>query len=333
MATVTVGRLNRTARTGIINLIPKKAKNQLLIRNWRPITLLCVDMKIWSKAIANRLEETTHLIGLQQQGFIKGRGIFNNIQTTVEILAYPKKQNRPGILVSIDFEKCFDRVEFASIQSMFKYFRFGDNFTRMMLLLFTDLELCTYNNGYFSEYLKKGRGTNQGDPASPLIYCYCGEIMTHMINNNRGIEGIELNGIKQILSQFADDTAAFIKYEKLVLDTFIDTLQHIEKQMGLKVSYEKTTLYRIGSLRESLAELITQKNFQWSSGPIDILGVKINCDGTNHNENFAEIMQKVSVCKTWINRTLTLHGKVLVLNTLIGSLFVYKLSLNNVVLD
>ena len=66
------GYLNLTARRGIINLIPKK-KDLLLVKNWRGITLLAYDYKIYAKAIANRLGVLTpDLVGMQQSGFIRG---------------------------------------------------------------------------------------------------------------------------------------------------------------------------------------------------------------------------------------------------------------------
>ena len=47
------GYLNFTGRRGIIKLIPKKGKDDLLVQNWRPITLLNYNYKIWVKALAN----------------------------------------------------------------------------------------------------------------------------------------------------------------------------------------------------------------------------------------------------------------------------------------
>ena len=327
MEALEVGKFGASTKRGIINLIPKKLKNELYVRNWRPIVLLNVDWKIWSKAIANRLETTTELIGQQQQGFIKNRSLFNNIMTTWEVVSYLRKRNMPGIVCLIDFEKCFDRISFESIMGTFKYFGFGGHFIRMLSLLFSDVELCTISNGYTSKFLKKGRGTNQGDPSSPLIYSYCGEIMAHLILSNKDIRGIDLDGIKQVLSQFADDTAAFLTYELLTVEAFSKVLTHVEEQMGLKVSYDKTTMYRVGSLFGSEAMLYTQQNFRWSSGPMSLLGVKINCDGSMCQANFDEVFKKVrNTCNVWINRKATLFGKILILNTLIGSMFVYKLS-------
>ena len=42
-------------RQGIITCIPKEGKSKYSLKNWRPITLLNVDLKICSAAISNRL--------------------------------------------------------------------------------------------------------------------------------------------------------------------------------------------------------------------------------------------------------------------------------------
>jgi len=46
----------------IIKLIEKKGKDKMYIKNWRPISLLNVDDKMASKAIAKRLETVLPLI-------------------------------------------------------------------------------------------------------------------------------------------------------------------------------------------------------------------------------------------------------------------------------
>ena len=51
------GELSISQRQGIIRLIPKKDKNLSYLRNWRPISLLNVDYKIATKALASRLKK------------------------------------------------------------------------------------------------------------------------------------------------------------------------------------------------------------------------------------------------------------------------------------
>lgn len=51
------GKLSDQQRTGIITLIPKKGLDRCHLSNWRPITLLNSDLKIMSKALANRIQK------------------------------------------------------------------------------------------------------------------------------------------------------------------------------------------------------------------------------------------------------------------------------------
>jgi len=54
--------LSISQRRGVITLIPKEDANLEDLSNWRPITLLKVDYKIASKAIATRIEKVLPLI-------------------------------------------------------------------------------------------------------------------------------------------------------------------------------------------------------------------------------------------------------------------------------
>ena len=70
------GELRISQRRGVITLAPKEDGSPLDLSNWRPITLLNVDVKIAAKAIAKRLEHVLpNLIHPDQTGFVKGRYI------------------------------------------------------------------------------------------------------------------------------------------------------------------------------------------------------------------------------------------------------------------
>ena len=50
------GELSNSQKQGVISIIPKKDKNTRLLKNWRPISLLQVDLKIATKSIATRIK-------------------------------------------------------------------------------------------------------------------------------------------------------------------------------------------------------------------------------------------------------------------------------------
>ena len=70
-------KLNDSARKGLISLLEKTGKDQLFIDNWRPLTLLCSDYKIYAKILADQLAVVTeYLIHPDQYGFLRNRFIF-----------------------------------------------------------------------------------------------------------------------------------------------------------------------------------------------------------------------------------------------------------------
>ena len=78
------GSLSPSQKRGTITLIPKGDENLSDLKNWRPISLLNIDYKILSKALAKRMEEhLPKLIHSDQTGFVDGRYIGQNIRLLV----------------------------------------------------------------------------------------------------------------------------------------------------------------------------------------------------------------------------------------------------------
>ena len=320
------GELNKSARQGIISLLPKGNKNPNYLKNWRPLTLLNLDYKILAKILANRLKVVLpNIIGDQQTGFIENRQISENIVKTMDIIAYASVHRKKQLIVTIDFEKCFDKIAYCAIFGSMEYFGMCTSFQKWVKLFFTKFTAATQNNGYTSSWFEKGRSINQGCPISPYVFLLSGEILTHKLYLNENIKGITMGELRLLVSQFADDTVLFVNYDLGELQAVLDTLDKVESHTGLKISYDKTTIYRVGSLKDSDAQLYTSKNLVWSSGDVDLLGVTIE-NGPPTSGGYESTIRKMKeVCNTWVLRQLTLMGKVLVVNALMGSLFVYKM--------
>lgn len=75
------GTLSFSQRRGIITLIPKPSKDTTSLENLRIISLLTVDYKILTKAIAKRLEKVLpKIINPDQTRYVKNRYIGENIR-------------------------------------------------------------------------------------------------------------------------------------------------------------------------------------------------------------------------------------------------------------
>ena len=124
------GELSETSQIGVISLNHKgKSLERDILSNWRPITLTNTDYKIIAKVMATKLKGVLDkLVGVQQQGFLKGRNINNLIRDIDDILEYEKSKNLNDILFAIDFKQAFDRINSNYIMNVLKTFNFGAHF-------------------------------------------------------------------------------------------------------------------------------------------------------------------------------------------------------------
>ena len=91
------GKLSTSQRQAIIKLIEKKDKDKLKIKNWRPISLLNVDLKIVSKALAKRIKDVLpSIIGSEQTAYVKNRFIGEGGRLISDILEVPQPQRLYG---------------------------------------------------------------------------------------------------------------------------------------------------------------------------------------------------------------------------------------------
>ena len=62
------------------------------------------------------------LVAPYQTGFMEGRNMLTNIIKLMEILQDSQRQQIAAIVMSIDFEKCFDMIEHLAIESALRLF-------------------------------------------------------------------------------------------------------------------------------------------------------------------------------------------------------------------
>ena len=95
-----------------ISLLPKPGKDHSQMTNFRPISMLNNDYKLFAKILAMRMETAiSSLIHLDQVVFIKGRLASNNMRILFPVMAAARTLQHPAIAIPLDAEKAFERVE------------------------------------------------------------------------------------------------------------------------------------------------------------------------------------------------------------------------------
>ena len=227
----------------MITQLEKKEKDRGFLKNWRPISLVNVDVKIASKAIARRLGAVMPLlIPANQNGFIKGRSILDAVRTIDDVLEIGKimMQNESGILLAIDFEKAFDSLNHEFLYQVLQKMGFGPNFLQWIRTFYRNLSSRVLNNAFTTEIFFVKRGVRQGDPLSPLFFILALEMLVCQIQENKNIKGFLINEKEIKTTLFADDMTCFLRDSYFQLHT---SLQNFARYSGLRVNDEKTEIF------------------------------------------------------------------------------------------
>ena len=166
--------LTPSQRIGILTLIPKpKTPPELLyIKNWRPITLLNVDYKIFAHIIKSRLIKSIPVVvSKTQSGFQAGRSTCDNlILMCLTLEHFNNNPHEEGFIMQVDFEKAFDTVEHTFLFATLKKMGLGDYLIKLIEIAFRGCMSYANINGYLSAPIYLLRDLHQGIHLS-LPYC------------------------------------------------------------------------------------------------------------------------------------------------------------------
>ena len=105
---------------GVITLI-KKDGNGKDLKNWRPISLLCVDYKIVAKLLAKRIQFVLDkIIDSNQFCAVPGRSIVQCNMLIRDIVYYVNSSNKEAAFLKLDWYKAFDLVDVGFLMKILK---------------------------------------------------------------------------------------------------------------------------------------------------------------------------------------------------------------------
>ena len=323
------GSLSITQKRGVISLLPKK-NDLLLLKNWRPLTLLNVDYKILAKIIATRIKEALILfINNDQTGFLQKRFIGQNIASLIEIIEYCDYNDLAAVLISIDFEKAFDKIDWDFLWKCMAFFNIPQNIITWVKILYSGACSCVTNNGHMSNYFNLGRGVRQGCPLSPYLFIIAAEILAISIRENPQIKGIKIGEKEYKIKQFADDSQAISIFDQDSINATIKNFLDYGKVSGQTINYDKSAdIMRIGSIKNTQITHDLNHNVYWTNGPIEVLGIFLSPDITECTQlNYSKVTEKIEESiQLWSSQKLTLFGKISIINTVLISKLVFRLS-------
>ena len=207
------------------------------LKNYRPISLLSVIYKLFTKLLTNRISGQLDFNQPREQaGFRSGFSTTDHIHAINQLVEKSNEYNKPLCMAFIDFEKAFDSVETWAVMQALRNQGIEERYVKLLEDIYRG-STATIKLHKTSDKIPIKKGVRQGDTISPKLFTACLEEIFKKLNwEGRGIkvDGEYLNNLR-----FADDIV-------IVCETAEELQQMIEELhmacigIGLKMNMKKT---------------------------------------------------------------------------------------------
>lgn len=266
-------KINRTV------LLPKGKDDLDNIKNWRPITIASLLIRLYNKILARRMQEVFRTSS-KQLGFKPVNGVGQNVALLHNLLRHARTNKNNLFVCLLDVSKAFDSVPHESIKRAL--LRNGCPSE------FIDLFSNQYENSYTalsyadrsSRLIALKRGVKQGDPMSSILFNLVIDELFEILGDRFGYE---LDGIGSVNARaFADDIALMSGSEQGIQKLLSETEKFLSAR-GLALNADKCIsicLRKAGKVKKSQIADATVKNpprITVGNKPIQLLGIDKLC--------------------------------------------------------
>ncbi|GKV24336.1 hypothetical protein SLEP1_g33963 [Rubroshorea leprosula] len=324
------GKLVKGLNSSYIMLVPKK-KNPTYLKEFRPISMVGCLFKILAKVLANRLYKVIgKVISVSQSAFIKGRQLVDSVLALNELVHDMKSKRKKGVIFKADFEKAFDTVDWSYLDTMHYLLGFGEKWRSWIKECLSSASVSVLVNGSPTQEFNMQRGLRQGDPLSPYLFLIAVEglhallLEAEMKDMLKGVMVDENTSVSHL--QFADDTALLCEASANSVWAIKCTLRWFEIMSGLRINFNKSTLYGTNVDEEWLSMAALALNCKAGKLPFTYLGLPVG--GNPHRHSFWKpVVEKFrSKLASWKGKLLSFGGRITLLTSVLSALPLFYFS-------
>jgi len=171
--------------------------------------------------------EFTEIIRSTQTCFVEGRSILDNVFMAQEGLGWAEESNQDLVLLLLDFEKAFDRIEWGFLFRALEQLGFSQTWVHWVTSLYREATSAIKVNGVPGPMFQLARSVRQGCPLAPYLFILATDVLGYMLADPKyGVEGLTLPRGGLIRDQtFADDTALYLQGSPANLDRAQEVLR------------------------------------------------------------------------------------------------------------
>lgn len=305
------GNILPDLKKGNITLIHKKGCKSL-IQNYRPISLLNADLKIFTRILANRLAPFLPELLSSTQFSQRGRSVIDSGILLRDIYHAKYKEKNPAYLVSLDFKKAFDSIGHNYLIETLAQFNFPSKFIQVIRNLYSNAASTVFVNNHPTPLIPIRNGVRQGDPLSLQLFTLALEPLLTSINATPKIEGLRITGrhFNKFVA-FADDLTLTLASPHSVNEA-LNMVNLFGKASGLTLNQSKTKGLTINP---SAFDSSLPTNINWTSEAIQPLNITIG-PPRSITDHWNAIYNKAKLEKHNLEKIIsTLDHKAVLVNT------------------
>ena len=194
----------RSMNSGVIpaacklaNIVPiHKGKSKAEAKNYRPVALTSLLIKIFEKVIRKQLVsfmDEHNLFNQSQHGFRSGRSCLSQLLSHFDLITRLLEDGNSVDIIYLDFAKAFDKVDIGLILRKLKFIGINGRLGRWLHTFLLNRSQSVLVDGHKSASAEVKSGVPQGSVLGPLLFLIL-------------IGDIDENVSTSFISSFADDT-------------------------------------------------------------------------------------------------------------------------------
>ncbi|KAG1045508.1 hypothetical protein G6F43_011259 [Rhizopus delemar] len=323
----------------MVRLLAKKG-NLTNLKNWRPISLINCDAKIYTRIINSRMRQViSSIINRCQTGFMPNRFITESGLVLNMVTEHARWCNRNDIALLLDQEKAYDRVHSSYLRAAMLKLSFLSVLVNSIIGLFFGNRVWININGHFTNEINQYRGLRQGDPLLPLLFNLVLEPFLQHITQYNSFLGFPFAPLSSNIPPppalkvlaYADDVCVFLSSP----EDFVRVQYHLHiygQVSNAKVNLSKTeAIFLNGYASPSWQQMLLQHQIvKWHDHtkpqPLRYLGFPAIQSLAQRRYVESQLLQNVKTqCGMYSQRQLSIRGRVILVNTLILSKLWYFL--------